>query len=83
MQEWPETAPPRRREKHPQWFKRLGDIEADGVAELMDTGFILVLPGRDAAGRRVLLNCVNRIDTEVLFAYVDLRSMQGLQRSWS
>ena len=52
------------REKHPHWFKNLGDIENDAVSELLDTGFVLFLPGRDYSGRRVLLNCVNRIDTE-------------------
>ena len=51
------------REKHPHWFKKLGDVEDDGVSELMDSGFVLFLPGRDSAGRRVLLNCVSRIDT--------------------
>ena len=53
------------REKHPHWFKNLGEVEeGDGaVAELIDSGFVLFLPGRDGAGRRVLLNCVNRIDT--------------------
>lgn len=51
------------REKHPLWFKNLGDVESDAVSELMDSGFVLFLPGRDSGGRRVLLNCVNRIDT--------------------
>ena len=52
------------REKHPHWFKNLGEVEGGAVAELIDSGFVLFLPGRDGAGRRVLLNCVNRIDTE-------------------
>ena len=33
------------REKHPLWFKNLGDVESDAVSELMDSGFVLFLPG--------------------------------------
>jgi len=46
---------------HPKWFQNL-DIEDPMVLELIESGYIFVLPDRDANGRRVVFSVARALD---------------------
>lgn len=51
------------RQLYPQWFQNL-DIEDSTLNALVDSGYILPLMQRDHQGRRIVLQCASRLDTD-------------------
>ena len=49
------------RTNSPEWFERLDVTEAD-LNDLITSGYIFVLPGRDACGRRVIFSQASSLD---------------------
>ena len=49
------------RTEHPQWFCNL-DIQNCSLSELVSSGYIFVLPQRDAEGRRVIFSVARLLD---------------------
>jgi len=47
--------------QYPAWFKNL-DCKDPALSELVDCGYILVLPGRDSHGRRVVFSQAGAMD---------------------
>lgn len=50
------------RQLYPQWFQKL-DIKDPTLNALVDSGYILPLMQRDNQGRRIILQCASRFDT--------------------
>lgn len=51
------------RDRHPEWFRGL-DIRDPKLRDLMSSGYLLVLPGRDPrSGRRVVFSRASAMDT--------------------
>ena len=49
------------RVSHPHWFQSL-DIQDPPVLELISSGYVFVLPERDAEGRRVVFSVARNLD---------------------
>ncbi|CAK1591190.1 unnamed protein product [Parnassius mnemosyne] len=49
------------RQMYPQWFQKLDPLDPK-VAAVIDAGYLVPLPKRDAEGRRVVLSCMGRFD---------------------
>lgn len=50
------------RQLYPQWFQKL-DIDDKALAEIIDMGYLVPLPERDAHGRQLILSCAGKFDT--------------------
>lgn len=50
------------RQLYPQWFQKL-DGDDPALAEILDSGYLVPLPERDAAGRQLILSCAGKFDT--------------------
>lgn len=50
------------RQLYPQWFQKL-DIEDKALEEIIDMGYLVPLPERDALGRQIILSCAGKFDT--------------------
>ncbi|XP_050545299.1 alpha-tocopherol transfer protein-like isoform X2 [Daktulosphaira vitifoliae] len=49
------------RQLYPQWYQKL-DIEDPLISDIIDSGFLIPLPGRDEFGRCVLFSSIGRFD---------------------
>ncbi|OWR45862.1 retinaldehyde-binding protein 1-like [Danaus plexippus] len=49
------------RQMYPQWFQKLDPLDPK-IAAVIEAGYLLPLPKRDAEGRRVVLSCMGRFD---------------------
>ncbi|XP_013191724.1 retinaldehyde-binding protein 1 [Amyelois transitella] len=49
------------RQMYPQWFQKLDPLDPK-IAAVIDAGYLVPLPKRDAEGRRVVLSCMGRFD---------------------
>lgn len=49
------------RQLYPQWFRKL-DIEDKELEEIIDSGYLVPLPGRDQYGRQLILTCAGKFD---------------------
>lgn len=47
------------REMYPQWFQKLDPLDPK-IAAVIDAGYLVPLPKRDAEGRRVVLSCMGK-----------------------
>lgn len=45
------------RQMYPQWFQKLDPLDPK-IAAVIDAGYLVPLPKRDAEGRRVVLSCM-------------------------
>ncbi|KAG7300963.1 hypothetical protein JYU34_015316 [Plutella xylostella] len=52
------------RQMHPQWFHKLDPLDPK-IAAVIDAGYLVPLPKRDALGRRVILSAIGRYDPHV------------------
>ncbi|KAL0812007.1 hypothetical protein ABMA28_009403 [Loxostege sticticalis] len=52
------------RQMYPQWFQKLDPLDPK-IAAVIDAGYLVPLPKRDAEGRRVVLSCMGRFDPHV------------------
>ncbi len=58
------------RTQHPDWFRRL-DVRDQKIRDLLTSGYLFVLPGRDRNGRRVLFSRAAALDA-TRFSAVDV-----------
>ncbi|KAK2576914.1 hypothetical protein KPH14_005535 [Odynerus spinipes] len=49
------------RQLYPDWFQNL-DVDDPDIQAIVDSGYLVPLPKRDAHGRKVLLSCAGRFD---------------------
>jgi len=49
------------RQLYPQWFSKL-DVEDPVISDILDSGYLVPLPGRDEFGRCVMFSCAGRFD---------------------
>jgi len=49
------------RQLYPHWFQKL-DIRDPAIQDIFDSGYLVVLPERDNAGRRVIFSCAAKFD---------------------
>ncbi|XP_050433868.1 clavesin-1 isoform X2 [Adelges cooleyi] len=49
------------RELYPQWYRKM-DVDDPVISDILDSGFIIPLPGREKDGRCVLLSCTGRFN---------------------
>ena len=53
------------RAQHPAWFQQLSLAGDPLLADLVSRGYVLALPGRDRAGRRVIHHTARLLDPAV------------------
>lgn len=49
------------RQVYPHWFQKLDPLDPK-IAAVIDAGYLVPLPKRDAEGRRVVLSCMGNCD---------------------
>ncbi|XP_015375739.1 PREDICTED: clavesin-1-like [Diuraphis noxia] len=49
------------RQLYPQWFSKL-DVDDPVISDILDSGYLVPLPGRDEFGRCVMFSCAGRFD---------------------
>ena len=48
------------RQMYPHWFQKLDPLDPK-IAAVIDAGYLLPLPKRDAEGRRIVLSCMGTV----------------------